>query len=51
MRESFTERGQIGWEMEPENESRIKNGRELKEAMQTRAKKKEKRARKMGRGH
>ena len=39
MRESFTERGQIGWEMEPENESRIKNGRELKEAMQTRAKK------------
>ena len=29
-----------GWEMELEKESRIKNGRELKEAMQTRAKKK-----------
>ena len=29
-----------GWEMELEKESRSKNGRELKEAMQTRAKKK-----------
>ena len=39
MGESFTERGQIGWEMEPEKESRIMNGIELTEAMQTRAKK------------
>ena len=39
MGESFTERGQIGWEMKPEKESRIKNGIELTEAMQTRAKK------------
>ena len=39
MGESFTERGQIGWEMELEKESRIKNGIELTEPMQTRAKK------------